>query len=233
MSRYRIGIAIIGIGLAVLLLKPENTKLLGLNSDQLASALYLLPLTAVLGAGILASRRRWSQSVRQLMIWMLIILALATISLFREDAERTGLRLLAGLLPGHAVTTTDSKGRKEVLLSRSLNGHFSAVVTVNAQDIPMLIDTGASTVTLTYEDAVQVGIIPENLTYSTRVLTANGEALAAPIDLTMMQLGPIKRENVPALVTRKGAMDESLLGMSFLTTLSSFQMQSDELRLKD
>ena len=136
-------------------------------------------------------------------------------------------------MPGHAVTIVNSKGDKVVLLSRDMSGHFIATVTVNNQPVPMMIDTGASVVTLTYEDAVLAGIIPENLAYTKRVQTANGEALAAPIDLTLVQLGPITRVNVPALVTRRGAMDQSLLGMSFLSTLSSLHMRADELRLKD
>ena len=186
-----------------------------------------------MGAGILAARKNWSQSARNLLIWLGIILLLATLSLYRDDAKRVGARLLAGLLPGHAVTVTNADGSREVLLSRDLSGHFTAVVTINAQPLPMLVDTGASAIVLTYEDAVQVGIIPENLTYSTRVMTANGEATAAPIDLSTVEIGPIRRWGVEALVARRGALDQSLLGMSFLSTLSSFHMQTDELRLKD
>ena len=233
MKRSWLVFAILGIGLAILLLKPDGAKPLGLNDSQLSQLVYLLPIATMLGAGILVSRRNLGQSARHLGIWLVIMLALATASLFRDEAAHVGYRLLAGLLPGHAVTIRDSKGNAEVLLSRDMSGHFNALVTVNSQQIPMLIDTGASSITLTYEDAALAGIIPENLVYSRRVSTANGEAMAAPIDLTTVDLGPIRRENVPALVTRKGALDQSLLGMSFLSTLSSFHMQTDELRLKD
>jgi aspartyl protease family protein len=231
-SGFGIALIVMAIGLLALMLKPEG-RVLGLDTDELASLVYLLPILGMLAAGVIASRRTWGQSARNLLIWLLILLALATVSLYREDAKEVGARLLAGLMPGHAVTVTNRKGEKEVLLSRDMSGHFNVTVDVNNQPIPMLVDTGASTVTLTYEDAVAAGIIPENLAYTTRVLTANGEALAAPIHLTLMQLGPITRENVPALVTRRGAMDRSLLGMSFLSSLSSLHMRADELRLKD
>lgn len=233
MKRAGLALALLSAGLAVLLLKSPGSRLMGLSEDQIGRLAYLLPIVTLFAASILASRRNWGQSARQLFIWFAIILALAGLSLFREDMKRFGARLAAGLLPGRAITITDGEGRSEVLLSRDMSGHFTAIVQINAQDIPMLVDTGASTVTLTYEDAVAVGIIPENLVYSTRVLTANGEALAAPIALTTVDIGPIRRENIPALVTRKGAMDQSLLGMSFLSSLSSFHMQTDELRLKD
>ena len=233
MKRLGIALALLAAGLAVLLLKPPGSRLMGLSEGQFASLVYLLPFATVLGASILVSRQRWKRSVRDLFIWLFVILGLAGVSLYREDMKRFGARLLAGLLPGRAITITDHDGRHEVLLSRDMSGHFTAVVEVNAQNIPMLIDTGASMITLTYDDAVAVGIIPENLIYSTRVQTANGEALAAPIALTTVSVGPIRRESIPALVTRKGALEQSLLGMSFLTTLSSFHMQSEELRLKD
>lgn len=233
MNRLIIAIGILLLGLLFLLLNGADGKVAGLTGDQIANLVYLLPMIALMGAGILAARRNWSQSARNFLIWLVIILVLATLSLFRQDALRIGERLMAGLMPGHAVTVTNKDGSREVLLSRDISGHFSATVTVNAQLIQMLVDTGASGIVLTYEDAVQVGIIPENLTYSTRVMTANGETTVAPIDLSTVEIGPIRRWGVKGLVARRGALDQSLLGMSFLSTLSSFHMQTDELRLKD
>jgi aspartyl protease family protein len=88
-------------------------------------------------------------------------------------------------------------------------------------------------VALSQEDAARVGIIPKNLTYSMTVMTANGRARAAPIELGNVSIGPISRRNVAATVAEAGKLDQSLLGMSFLETLGSMQMQTDELRLRD
>lgn len=233
MKKLTVIAIVLGIILFLAWLDRNGGGSTGLDGDKIARLVYLLPLVALMGAGILAGRNNLSQSVRQLMIWVVIMLAIATASLFKDDLKRVGYRLLAGLVPGHAVEVTDIDGVPEVLLSRNIDGHYTANVTVNSQDISMLVDTGASSVVLSYEDAVTVGIIPENLAYSARVSTANGETVAAPIALTMVAIGPIRRENVGALVTRRGALDQSLLGMSFLTTLSSLHMQPDELRLRD
>jgi aspartyl protease family protein len=65
------------------------------------------------------------------------------------------------------------------------------------------------------------------------VMTANGRAMAAPVRLEEISIGPISRRNVRAMVAEDGRLAESLLGMSFLSTLSSLQMQTDELRLRD
>ncbi|MOA67884.1 hypothetical protein D3C78_1952410 [compost metagenome] len=64
-------------------------------------------------------------------------------------------------------------------------------------------------------------------------MTANGPAMAAHVRLDEIAIGPISRRNVRAMVARDGMLDESLLGMSFLSTLSSLNMQTDELRLRD
>jgi aspartyl protease family protein len=88
-------------------------------------------------------------------------------------------------------------------------------------------------VALSREDAERVGIIPENLTYSMSVMTANGRAQAAPVTLSEVAIGPVVRNNVNASVAEDGKLDQSLLGMSFLSTLGSLQMQTDELRMRD
>ncbi|MNL80216.1 hypothetical protein D3C87_2070100 [compost metagenome] len=64
-------------------------------------------------------------------------------------------------------------------------------------------------------------------------MTANGRAQAAPVMLQEISIGPITRRNIGATVAAKGKLDQSLLGMSFLSTLEMLQMRTDELRLRD
>lgn len=64
-------------------------------------------------------------------------------------------------------------------------------------------------------------------------MTANGPALAAPVTLPEIAIGPIRRTNIRGMVAAEGRLDSSLLGMSFLSTLDFLQMRSDELRLRD
>ena len=233
MSRLNIALAIIGIGLALLVFNNSNGTTFGINNDDFAGVIYLVPLALVIGAGIWASRHTASQSLRNLLIWLVIIMALATAYIYRGDAQQVGDRLMAGLVPGHAVVVTTSEGGQEVILHKLLNGHFEAQVMINGQPIDMLVDTGASTIALSQKDAERVGIIPENLTYSMTVITANGRARAAPVELGSVAIGPILRRDVQATVAEDGKLDQSLLGMSFLETLGSMQMQTDELRLRD
>lgn len=233
MNRLNVTLAIIGVGLALLVFNHDGGTTFGINNDDFVSIVYLAPIALMLGAGIWASRLTASQSLRHLMIWLVIILALATVYVYRRDATEVGDRLLAGLVPGRAVVVTTSEGGQEVILHKLLNGHFEAEVMINGQAIDMLVDTGASTVALSQRDAERVGINPENLTYSMTVITANGRARAAPVELGSVSIGPILRRDVQATVAEEGKLDQSLLGMSFLETLGSMQMQTDELRLRD
>jgi aspartyl protease family protein len=233
MSRLTIFLLILGIGLAILVFNNGNDRIMGMETDDFGRMVYLLPIALMLSAGIWASRRNIGETMRNLMIWLVIILALATVYLYRQDLLGVGNRLLAGLVPGRAVVVTTSEGGSEIILHKLLNGHFEADVSVNGQTIQMLVDTGASMVALSHADAERIGIIPENLDYSMTVMTANGRTRAAPVTLDRVAIGPIVRTGVAASVAEDGKLDQSLLGMSFLETLGSMQMQTDELRLRD
>jgi aspartyl protease family protein len=233
MNRMTIGLGGLGIGLIILLLNHDSPKILGVRTDDFGRMMYLLPIALMLAAGIWGRRISVGETVRHMMIWLVLILALATAYLYRQDAAAIGNRLLAGLVPGRAVVVTTSEGGQEVILHKLLNGHFEADVEINGQTISMLVDTGASMVALSREDAERVGIIPDNLTYSMNVMTANGRTQAAPVTLSEVAIGPIVRNNVTASVAEDGKLDQSLLGMSFLETLGSLQMQTDELRMRD
>jgi len=231
--RLLVVLAILGFGLAVLLLNHGNGRSFGLDNESFGEMIRLLPFAAMLSVGILASRRNLGHSVRQFAAWLLIVLALVTAYLYRGELQSFGDRLLSGLVPGRAVVMTGSDGAAEVVLHKTLGGHFETRVSVNGVPISMLIDTGASSVALRYEDAIRVGIDPDRLNFTQTILTANGRAMAAPARLRQVAVGPIIREDIQGIVAEKGKLDQSLLGMSFLSTLGSLQMQTDELRLRD
>ncbi|MBB4193479.1 aspartyl protease family protein [Rhizobium aethiopicum] len=231
MIRFTVILVVIGIGLIVLILNGDSGRILGLQSDEFGRFVYLLPIALMLSAGIWA--RSVGETMRQMMIWLVIILALVTVYLYRQEAISVGNRVLAGLIPGRAVVVTTSEGGAEIILHKLLNGHFEADVDVNGRTVEMLVDTGSSMVALSHEDAERIGIDLTGLTYSMTVMTANGRSRAAPITLDQVAIGPIVRNNVAASVAEDGRLDQSLLGMSFLETLGSLQMQTDELRMRD
>lgn len=234
MNRLTVVLLILGAGLALLIFNDRTGRTFGMANDDFASLVYLLPIAAVLSAGVLAGRHGGlGNTARMLAIWLVIILGLVAGYLYRGDFASVGNRMMAGLMPGSAVVTTAPDGSSEVILHKAMGGHFQARMDINGKTVPMLVDTGASSVVLSWEDAQTLGLDPQNLSYTVTVMTANGRAQAAPVRLEQIAIGPIVRRNIRAMVASEGRLNESLLGMTFLSTLSSLQIQTDELRLRD
>ena len=97
----------------------------------------------------------------------------------------------------------------------------------------MIFDTGASAVVLTVADAEAAGIDTRDLRYTVPVATANGRGMAARTQIDSISVGGITRRNITAFVTEAGAMDTSLLGMTFLETLGRYSVTQNSLELQD
>ena len=113
----------------------------------------------------------------------------------------------------------------------AINGEFAVAAKVNGARVTFLFDTGASVVVLTAADARRAGIDTRGLDFDVPVTTANGAAMAAEVRLDSIEVGPIVMRNVRALVARPGALEESLLGMSFLERLKSYAVERGRLIL--
>ena len=95
----------------------------------------------------------------------------------------------------------------------------------------MLVDTGASYVALSAEDADRLGVITRPSDFTVTMYTANGRGKAAPVRLHAVHVDTLSIYEVDAIVAQPGAMSSSLLGMSFLRRLTRFEAQPDRLRL--
>jgi aspartyl protease family protein len=231
--RFYFLLAILAVGLAFLILNHDSGRTMGMDNNDFGRLVTLSAIATMMAAGILAGRRQIGESVRQAGIWLLIILMLVAGYLYRFDLQEFGNRLTAGLIPGRAILTTSASGEQIMVIHKGVSGHFEADVTIDGTPLRMLVDTGASSVVLSYEDAMRLGINPDNLIFSIDVSTANGRALAAPVTLREVAIGPILRGTIRGMVTEQGRLDQSLLGMSFLETLGSIEIARDELRLRD
>jgi len=107
-------------------------------------------------------------------------------------------------------------------IKKASDGHFWADAQVNRRKVRFLVDTGATAVALSPEDARRLGFPPGRLDYGHTVMTAGGEARAARITLESIDVDGVKVENVEAFVIEKG-LDTSLLGMTYLGRLEKFQ----------
>ena len=113
------------------------------------------------------------------------------------------------------------------------NGHFNTQADINGRTIEVMVDTGATMVALSYEDAERAGIFLRDQDFTRAVSTANGVARVAPVTLDRVSIGDITVRDVPAAVAERGRLKTSLLGMSFLSRLSRFDMRSGVLVLQE
>ena len=96
-----------------------------------------------------------------------------------------------------------------------------------------MVDTGASVIALTERDADRLGIRPTRNSYTASVQTANGVVRAAPVTLNMVDIGGLVVRDVRALVVPGGALNENLLGLSYLTRLKRFEYSNNKLVLEN
>ena len=120
-------------------------------------------------------------------------------------------------------------GRAEI--AKASDGHYWAEGDVNGMTVRFLVDTGATAVALTREDAQRLGIPVDELKYGYSVVTAGGQTRAAAVKLASVSVAGAKIEDVDALVIERG-LDTSLLGMTYLGRLSSFQATRSALFLQ-
>jgi aspartyl protease family protein len=123
-------------------------------------------------------------------------------------------------------------GSRSVELRAQRNGHFMTEAEVNGRRIEVMVDTGASIIALTYEDAAAIGVEPSPRDFTHQVSTANGVSRVAPVRLDRVMIGDVMVRDVQAVVTEKGKLGVTLLGNSFLSRVS-YRMANGRLIIEE
>jgi aspartyl protease family protein len=216
------------IALLVLFTRHGEASVGPLSLGQFGSLTYKIALLVFAGAAVLIMfRERFAQALTAALLWVLLALALVIGYSYRFELRNVADRVIAELIPGHVV----SHGRT-VEVARAFNGDFEVVGEINGARITMVLDTGASSVVLTRDDAKAAGLPLEVLVYSAAIDTANGRTRAAPVTLDRIAIGGLVERSVEALVAQPGQLKTSLLGMTFLNRLQSWEVRGDHLLLR-
>ena len=120
-----------------------------------------------------------------------------------------------------------------VSIAAGAYGHFLTQAQIDGRSIDVMVDTGASLVALTYEDAKSVGLFLKASDFTSVAQTANGSTRVAPVTISRISIGDITVRNVPAVVSARGASERTLLGMSFLKRLTRVEMRAGMLVLQE
>ncbi len=193
-----------------------------MSADDLASLIYLGLLLLVLSvAFLLASRGRMGVVLTQAAVWVLIFLGvIAAYGLWPE--------IEAAIRPRQATVVTEEGAAVEV--PRAIDGHYYLTLEVNGAPVEFTVDTGATDVVLSRDDARAAGIDPDDLVFLGTALTANGEVRTARIRLRELALEGTVDRDVPAVVT-DGDLRSSLLGMAYLGRFDRIEISGDRLLL--
>jgi aspartyl protease family protein len=176
-------------------------------------------------------------SLRNLLIGLIVLMG--AIILFTDpgfvdrgrDAGTRSAQMEQGeAMPRATVSRATSELTNQMTLRPGRGGHYFLTAEIGGADVDFLVDTGASMIALSFEDAERIGLDPERLEYNGRVQTANGTTQVAPVTLDTVRVGQLEVDRVEAIVTR-ASMGTSLLGMSFLRRLDGYRVEDGNLVL--
>ncbi len=125
-----------------------------------------------------------------------------------------------------------SSGIRSVTIARNSRGHFQTDGRIDGQRLNFLVDTGASVIALTQNDAARIGVRPSRSDYNAPLSTANGQVKGARVRLASVDVGGLVVRDVDAVVLPEGALSENLLGLSYLSKLKRFEYANGQMVLE-
>jgi aspartyl protease family protein len=191
------------------------------SEDNLAYFIRSLLLLCFLIPSVVLHRNA-SQALKYGACWAGIFLVLFVGYSYQEDLSNVWNRLKGNLLPFSGAQNADGS----ITFTRAEGGHFVVEALVNNVPIQFMVDTGATRVALSTQDAKRLGFDVENLAYRELIHTANGDTFAASVYLAEFKIGPIVMQDLGASVNQN-LSGHSLLGMNFLKKLKGFKIEGN------
>ena len=167
---------------------------------------------------------------------ILVVAAVVTARQWQEKAEGQSSEAVQQLADRESTPASVSKRSsyyaREVRIPVASNRQYYVEADVNRRNTRFLIDTGASFVALRESDARRAGIYPSAEDYQYAVSTANGKTRAARVTLDEIEINGLRTRDVESFILPDQQLDISLLGMSYLSRLSSVETRDGEMVLK-
>ncbi|MDO8289640.1 MAG: TIGR02281 family clan AA aspartic protease [Parvibaculum sp.] len=224
-------LVLLGLLALVFLLDAQFPDALGDENGRMRLVYGLIWLTVIGASVIMGWRHNAGLALKQALAWIAIFMLFVVIYSVKDDLMNVGGDLGTRVASSLATAKPVTAGDGTVYLTRRMEGaHFHVDAVVNGHVTSFLIDTGASDVALTLSAARGVGIDVNKLTFNQPYQTANGVTMGARVMLDSIQVGGITVRNVRGSVMKEDGV--SLLGMSFLNALGSYEFKGDRLVLR-
>ena len=189
-----------------------------MSTDDYVRVAYLtLLLIAVGGWAIAAGRRQLGKMAQQAAIWAFIFIgAIAAYGLWNDIRD--------DVAPRAAVIG------ETIEIPRGFDGHYHITLKLNGVPVEFVVDTGATDLVLSQDDATRIGLDPGSLAFTGQAVTANGTVRTARVTIPEVAIGGMTERNVRASVT-DGDMTGSLLGMSYLQRFAKIEISGGKMVL--
>lgn len=199
-----------------------------MNGDQAVHALYLLLVLVLVGSALMVRRIPIADGLKMLAGWVLIFAAFFIVFTFKDEFLSLGNRMMLEARGGAIEQVAGAAG--ELRVRQASDGHFWVDAEVNGQRIRFLVDSGATTTSLSRAAAQRAGIESSG-GFGAMVQTANGMVTVERGRAQTLRVGPIERRDVAVHVSDAFG-DMNVIGMNFLSSLSGWSVEGRVLVLR-
>lgn len=195
------------------------------EGDLAVSLLWAIGALALVGGALFARRIPMRLAAKMALGWIAIFAVGFVIFTFRNDFRVMGSRLMAEFSPGEPVVDGAT-----LRIRKAGDGHFWVNAMVNGREERFLIDSGASITGLSANSARRAGVAPGE-GYPMMLSTANGMVAADRASIDALEVGTIRRTDFPVVIAEEFG-STNVLGMNFLSSLSSWSVEGEWLILR-
>lgn len=209
--------------LSSLWLLGSCTSIPSMGSQETPYLIYLFLIISLLASSlILRYRNNFPTLLKHAGIWFVIIIVITLLYQLQFSFSGSHKTLIGAFSPSTPVSNSDHS----VTIHRSNDGHFYVTAKINNYPIRFVVDTGATDIVLSIDDAKRLGIYHKDLKFNKPYHTANGMVFGASVKLDKLEVGPIIIYNSRASIN-KTPLQTSLLGMEFLSQLERYEVSKN------
>jgi aspartyl protease family protein len=196
-----------------------------MTEDQTGNLVYAVLGLMLVASSLFARRLPLGQTLRMALSWVAIFGVMFVLFTFRAEFKQVWQRVKSEFVGGGSAMADGT-----LRVPQGEDGHFHVDASINGHTVRLLVDSGATTTSLSVATAKAAGLDVDTDGFPVIVETANGMAEARRARAAQFDVGPIKRSDFPVLVA-EGLGDGNLIGMNFLSTLKGWRVEGDVLVL--
>jgi aspartyl protease family protein len=196
------------------------------SADQTAEFIYLIAILVLVVSALMVRKIPIGQGLKMFAGWVLIFLAAFVAFSLKDDI----IEFAQQLIDERRAESSGVQVGETLEIKQALDGHFWVDGTINGQAVRFLVDSGATTTSISVDTARRAGIEPRG-GLPAIVRTANGTVTVERGRAERLRIGHIERENVAVHIS-EGFGDVNVLGMNFLSSLSGWGVERNRLILK-